>query len=275
MVLTESTPIPPEYPSYLEELKKALFEDTNKTLTSFCQEHSIEYNKFNGWLSGVAGGFTRLRQEARAAHGIPIDLNERYLKYLDLFKSELRENVNLRFVDFCEKHGVSSHSMHAWLNRNNQDITLIRAQICKEKGVEVPRKGRQPYIPIPLDGDEARARYGKTLDSYRDALVTNPNYSLRLHCKMMRTNYYDMSRWMKFMKITVRQLQKAARLNTKYPHTPPMVMVQFRPNGGSRSDMFKGVTITWPDGKSIHVEECSVIELCTFLYTYDKDQRRK
>ena len=41
------------------------------------------------------------------------------------------------------------------------------------------------------------------------------------------------------------------------------------------TDMFRGVTISCPDGKSIHVEECSVIELCTFLYTYDKDQRRK
>lgn len=195
MILTESTPILPEYPSYLEALKKTLNEDCNKKLASFCRERSIEYNKFASWLSGIAGGFTRLRQEARAAHGIPIDLNERYLKYLDLLKSELREDVNLRFMDFCERHGVNSHSMRAWLSRNCLDLTLIRAQICKEKGGEVPRKGRHPYIPIPLDGDEARARYGKTLDSYRDALKTNSSYSLKLHCKMTKTNYYDMSRW--------------------------------------------------------------------------------
>jgi hypothetical protein len=91
----------------------------------------------------------------------------------------------------------------------------------------------------------------------------------------MATDYYDMLRWMKFMKISIRQLRRAASLNAKFPQNSSMVMVQFRPNGGTRSDMFKGVTITCPDGKIIRVEECSVIELCTFLYTYDKDQRRK
>ena len=91
----------------------------------------------------------------------------------------------------------------------------------------------------------------------------------------MGTSYYDMLRWMRFMKVSVRQLQKAASLNAKIPRQSSMVMVQFRPNGGTRSDMFRGVTISCPDGKSIHVEECSVIELCTFLYTYDKEQRRK
>ena len=43
-------------------------------------------------------------------------------------------------------------------------------------------------------------------------------------------------------------------------------MVQFWFNGGPRSDMFRGVTISCPDGKSIHVEECSVIELFTSIH---------
>lgn len=274
MVLTESTPIPPEYPSYLEELKKVLLENTDATLASFCRERSINYGKFNRWLTFTAGGFKKLRNEARVAQGIPMDLNERYLRYLDMFKSELRDKINLRFVVFCDKHRINIRSMHAWLIRNKLNVNTIRAQICKEKGIAPPKKGRRPYIPDPLDGDKARAMYGKTLDSYRKVLETRFNYSLRRHCDMAGTDYYGITRWMRFMGITVRQLQKAARLNAKYPDNPQMVMVQFRPNGGTRSDMFKGVSITWPDGKSLHVEECSVIELCTFLYTYDRDQRR-
>ena len=91
----------------------------------------------------------------------------------------------------------------------------------------------------------------------------------------MGTSYYDMLRWMRFMKVSVRQLQKAASLNAKIPRQSSMVMVQFRPNGGTRSDMFRGVTISCPDGNIIDWYELSVIEFFTFRYSYDKDQRRK
>lgn len=93
----------------------------------------------------------------------------------------------------------------------------------------------------------------------------------------MGTGYYNMLHWMRNMRINTKALKKTANLKEKIPSRPGsgMVMVQFRPNGGTRSDMFKGVTISCSDGKIIYVEECSVIELCTFLYTYDKDQRRK
>lgn len=275
MVTTQPTPIPMEYPSLLEELKKELVQDPGQSLTAFCEEHSIHYDSFNKWLRATGRGFVKLRREIRISSGMPGDSNELYLKCLDLLKAELNENVHLRFTDFCQRHKVNYRSMSSWLASNCLDFAIIRAQICMAKGLEIPRNCRRLYAPVSIDGDKARARFGKTLDTYREVLATNPRYSLKVHCGIMRTDYYDMSRWMKFMKISVRQLQIAARLNTKCPPNPSMVMIQFRANGGTRSDMFKGVTIICPDGKTIHVEECSVIELCTFLYTYDKDQRRK
>lgn len=275
MVIENPNPIPLEYPTLLEVLKKELAQDPKKSLVSFCEKHSINYDHFNRWLRTTGRSFTRLCNEVRLKTGLPQNSNELYLNSLGLLKTELDNDINLRFVDFCERHNISYRGMANWLAINNMDFFSIRAQICAAKGIEVPKGSRQPYIPHPSNGDKAQARFGKTLDTYRKELDSNPRYSLKVHCARMGTSYYDMLRWMRFMKVSVRQLQKAASLNAKIPRQSSMVMVQFRPNGGTRSDMFRGVTISCPDGKSIHVEECSVIELCTFLYTYDKDQRRK
>ncbi|GHV17575.1 hypothetical protein FACS1894169_12990 [Bacteroidia bacterium] len=247
MVTTESTPIPVEYPSLLEELKKELTQEPNKSLTAFCKEHSINYENFNLWLRTTGRSFIKLRSEIRVSAGMEKNSNELYLKCLDLLQIELNGNVHLRFVDFCERNKVSYRGMSNWLAGNNLDFTTIRARICEAKGVEIPKGCCRPYVPISTDRDKAKARFGKTLDTYREELASNLRYSLKVHCGKMGTDYYNMLRWMKFMKVSVRQLQRAARLNAK----------------------------TCPDGKAIHVEECSVIELCTFLYTYDKDQRRK
>ena len=275
MVIENPNPISLEYPTLLEVLKKELAQDPKKSLVSFCEKHSINYDHFNRWLRTTGRSFTRLCNEVRLKTGLPQNSNELYLNSLGLLKTELDNDINLRFVDFCERHNISYRGMANWLAINNMDFFSIRAQICAAKGIEVPKGSRQPYIPHPSNGDKAQARFGKTLDTYRKELDSNPRYSLKVHCARMGTSYYDMLRWMRFMKVSVRQLQKAASLNAKIPRQSSMVMVQFRPNGGTRSDMFRGVTISCPDGKSIHVEECSVIELCTFLYTYDKDQRRK
>ena len=275
MVIENPNPIPLEYPTLLEVLKKELAQDPKKSLVSFCEKHSINYDHFNRWLRTTGRSFTRLSNEVRLKTGLPQNSNELYLNSLGLLKTELDNDINLRFVDFCERHNISYRGMANWLAINNMDFFSIRAQICAAKGIEVPKGSRQPYIPHPSNGDKAQARFGKTLDTYRKELDSNPRYSLKVHCARMGTSYYDMLRWMRFMKVSVRQLQKAASLNAKIPRQSSMGMVQFRPNCGTRADMFRGVTISCPDGKSIHVEECSVIELCTFLYTYDKDQRRK
>ncbi len=275
MVTEYPVPIPTEYPVLLESLKAELVQDPAITLVSFCEKQKLDYDHFNRWLRSIGSGFTKLCKEARRKAGLPQDSKEFYLNSLELLKTELNKDVNLHFVDFCAKHNISYRGMVNWLTINNMDFSSIRAQVCAAKGVDVPKGGRRPYSPVSPDVNESQTKFGKTMDTYRKELDSNPRYSLRAHCAKMGTNYYDMTRWMRFMKISVRQLQKAAKLNAKIPRLSSMVMVQFRPNGGTRSDMFKGVTISYPDGKSIHVNECSVIELCTFLYTYDKDQRRK
>ena len=47
MVIENPNPIPLEYPTLLEVLKKELAQDPKKSLVSFCEKHSINYDHFN------------------------------------------------------------------------------------------------------------------------------------------------------------------------------------------------------------------------------------
>ena len=44
MVIENPNPIPLEYPTLLEVLKKELAQDPKKSLVSFCEKHSINYD---------------------------------------------------------------------------------------------------------------------------------------------------------------------------------------------------------------------------------------
>ena len=66
MVIENPNPISLEYPTLLEVLKKELAQDPKKSLVSFCEKHSINYDHFNRWLRTTGRSFTRLcRSEER------------------------------------------------------------------------------------------------------------------------------------------------------------------------------------------------------------------
>ena len=106
MVIENPNPIPLEYPTLLEVLKKELAQDPKKSLVSFCENHSINYDRFNRWLRTTGRSFTRLCNEVRLKTGLPQNSNELYLNSLGLLKTELDNDINLRFVDFCERHNI-------------------------------------------------------------------------------------------------------------------------------------------------------------------------
>ena len=82
MVIENPNPIPLEYPTLLEVLKKELAQDPKKSLVSFCEKHSINYDHFNRWLRTTGRSFTRLCNEVRLKTGLPQNSNELYLTYI-------------------------------------------------------------------------------------------------------------------------------------------------------------------------------------------------
>ncbi|WP_347026451.1 hypothetical protein, partial [Bacteroides ovatus] len=94
MVIENPNPIPLEYPTLLEVLKKELAQDPKKSLVSFCEKHSINYDHFNRWLRTTGRSFTRLCNEVRLKTGLPQNSNELYLNSLGLLKNELDNDIN-------------------------------------------------------------------------------------------------------------------------------------------------------------------------------------
>ena len=97
MVIENPTPIPLEYPTLLEVLKKELAQDPKKSLVSFCEKHSINYDHFNRWLRTTGRSFTRLCNEVRLKTGLPQNSNELYLNSLGLLKTELDNDINRKY----------------------------------------------------------------------------------------------------------------------------------------------------------------------------------
>ena len=78
--------------------------------------------------------FTRLCNEVRLKTGLPQNSNELYLNSLGLLKTELDNDINLRFVDFCERHNISYRGMANWLAINNMDFFLhTGANMCSQR----------------------------------------------------------------------------------------------------------------------------------------------
>lgn len=221
MVIENPNTVPSAYPTLLEALKQELTQNPKKSLVSFCEKHSINYDHFNRWLRITGRSFTKLCNEVRLKADLPQNSNELYLNSLELLKIELDNDINLRFVAFCERHNISYRGMANWLTINNMDFLSIRAQICATKGIEVPKGSRQPYIPHPFNEDKAQARFGKTLDTYREKLDSNPRYSLKIHCARMGTSYYDMLRWMRFMKIRLDNYKRPQTSMLRFPGSLP------------------------------------------------------
>ena len=85
------------------------------------------------------------------------------LSSLGLLKTELDNDINLRFVDFVKRHNISYRGMAKWLAINNMDFFLrTRAPRRAAKGIEVQKRSRQPYIPRTLPtGTRHKQRFGK------------------------------------------------------------------------------------------------------------------
>ncbi len=124
MVIENPNPIPLEYPTLLEVLKKELAQDPKKSLVSFCEKHSINYDHFNRWLRTTGRSFTRLCNEVRLKTGLPQNSNELYLNSLGLLKNELDNDINrkrllnyilyIRF--FSGMHSIVSASQFSYTN---------------------------------------------------------------------------------------------------------------------------------------------------------------
>ena len=116
----------------------------------------------------------------------------------------------------------------------------------------------------------AATRYRKVIEGYKSRLKSNPDLKLSDYCKESHTNYRGVIDWAAGRGIFVRKLQAEARGET--PECASQTFIQFMPSGRGTSGNLRGVSITFPDGVNLTLQESSVESVISLLTVYRSRQ---
>lgn len=125
---------------------------------------------------------------------------------------------------------------------------------------------------------KASERYRRTIEGYKARLVTEPDLRLKSYCREVCCDYHSLGHWCSRHGVSVASirsevLSSCSSVKTSQESKDPELFVQFRPAlPSSVSCPIKGVSITFPDGINLTLQECHVEELISLLDIY---QRRK
>ena len=118
---------------------------------------------------------------------------------------------------------------------------------------------------------QAASRYRKIIDGYKSRLKSNPDLKLSEYCKESHTNYRGVIDWTKRHRISVLELRREARGETAGRSESPKsdgTFIQFMPSGRSASSNLRGISITFPDGVNLTLQESSVESVISLLTVY-------
>lgn len=117
----------------------------------------------------------------------------------------------------------------------------------------------------------AESRYLKIIEGYREQLRKNPDLRLSEYCKESHTNYRGVMDWAKRHGIRIMDLRREARGETTFKSVhsnSSNSFIQFRPSNVVSSCNLYGVSITFPDGVNLTLQESSVESVISLLTIY-------
>jgi len=122
----------------------------------------------------------------------------------------------------------------------------------------------------------AVSRYCKIVQSYKEALKSNPDLRFKAYCNETHTHYYGALDWLKRNGISINEMRREARIEIQtdlMPSTLPdsssaPTFVQFQPRRSAQSQRLGGVSITFPDGINLTLQESGVEEVIALLDAY-------
>ena len=119
---------------------------------------------------------------------------------------------------------------------------------------------------------QAASRYRKIIDGYKAQLRNHPELKLSEYCRSSHTNYGGVIDWTKRHGISVLELRREARGEvpgkSACPSDPAGTFIQFMPSGRSGFSDLRGVSITFPDGVNLTLQESSVESVISLLTVY-------
>lgn len=124
----------------------------------------------------------------------------------------------------------------------------------------------EELIPV-----QAASRYRKTIDDYKLRLKDNPDLKLSEFCKEVHTNYRRVLGWTRRHGISISALKRKASGGTAWGLSdtePGNAFIQFVPSSRLTSASLLGISITFPDGVNLTLQESSVESVISLLTIY-------
>ena len=118
---------------------------------------------------------------------------------------------------------------------------------------------------------QAASRYRKTIDDYKLRLKDNPDLKLSEFCKEVHTNYRRVLGWTRRHGISISALKRKASGGTAWGLSdtePGNAFIQFVPSSRLTSASLLGISITFPDGVNLTLQESSVESVISLLTIY-------
>ena len=124
----------------------------------------------------------------------------------------------------------------------------------------------EELIPV-----QSASRYRKTIDDYKLRLKDNPDLKLSEFCKEVHTNYRRVLSWTRRHGISISALKRKASGGTAWGLSdtePGNAFIQFVPSSRLTSASLLGISITFPDGVNLTLQESSVESVISLLTIY-------
>ena len=122
---------------------------------------------------------------------------------------------------------------------------------------------------------QSASRYRKTIDDYKLRLKDNPDLKLSEYCKEVHTNYRRVLGWTRRHGISISALKSKASGGTAWGLSdtePGNAFIQFVPSSRLTSASLLGISITFPDGVNLTLQESSVESVISLLTIYQSRQ---
>ena len=122
---------------------------------------------------------------------------------------------------------------------------------------------------------QASTRYRKAVDGYKSRLKDNPDLKLSEYCKEVHTYYRGVIEWMRRSGIRTLDLKREASVETVCGMTNTGsgdAFIRFMPSNRTASSNLRGISITFPDGVNLTLQESSVESVISLLTIYQSRQ---
>ena len=122
--------------------------------------------------------------------------------------------------------------------------------------------------------EQASSRYARVWAEFSASIQRGDSITLSSYCRATHTSYEGIKHWIRSKGLSVRSLKHANQAgtqvqNTIAPNAKPVSFIQFAPSAAPvPSAAMRGVSITFPDGVNLSLQESNAEGIADLLAIY-------